>query len=309
MAVSSSVVLPPEILDKIIVIAADSGGSVITIKLGFICKLFYESAVKRLYHTIHIFDGERLEQILHTSVRLRPGIAPYVQVLNLQTCPRVLMNEALATFTSLRALRIPLSEGFDPAYTLPNLRRFIQLTSANIPEHIARNLTHLYFYGDAKECLSQVARGKSDFQCLTHLLMMDSFSGVEAEVSLKGTLDLLHDGLPTNSFPDSLEVFVLMFRELNYSYLESDKRVMERVQKLLDLDHRVVFWNQEPGGVPLDWNGPRLFDFQCLGLLIEQALNALPDGATGIWENAEQWIRRSKEGRGTFGELSSVRKL
>ncbi|KAH8825837.1 hypothetical protein DL96DRAFT_1817284 [Flagelloscypha sp. PMI_526] len=297
MDASSSVALPHEILDKIVVIAADSGGVVATLQLGFLSRFFYQSAVQRLYHTIHVFDRKKLEHIIHTSIPLRPIIASYVQVLNLQDCHRVLMNEALATFTSLRALCITLREGFDPAYRLPKLRRFIQITGADIPTHIARNLTHLYFYWDTNECLSQVARRRHDFQCLTHLLIVDSLSGVEAELSLRRTLDLLHDVLPTSKFLHGLEVFVMMFWDLKYSYLESNRGVSEKIQKLLDFDNRIVFWNQEPGRITPGWNGPRLFDFHSNNLLIHQALNALPDGAIGIWESAERWIQGIKEER------------
>ncbi|KAH8824191.1 hypothetical protein DL96DRAFT_201608 [Flagelloscypha sp. PMI_526] len=180
--------LPPEILDKIIVIAADSGGSITTLQLCCVSQLFHQSAVRRLYHTIGIGSGsEQLEAILHITVPLRPSIASYVRVLNLESCPRALMDEALALFTSVRSLRIPILEklGLDPSYALPNLRRFIQMAGADIPAIIAQNLTHLYLYGVTYEAFSRLILQKENFRCLTHFLLMQSYAESTSERSLE----------------------------------------------------------------------------------------------------------------------------
>ncbi|KAH8824192.1 hypothetical protein DL96DRAFT_1682505 [Flagelloscypha sp. PMI_526] len=288
--------LPGEILEQIMMFAVDSGGYATTLRLCYLSRHTHESVIRRLYHTLHITDESKLTMILHTSIPLRPSIAEYVRVLNLQTCSNgQLMTEALTTFTSLLALRIPFCATLDPACMLSNLKRLMQMSSGNIPGHVAQNLTHLYIFGETPECISQILQRKDQFSRLTHLMVMDELSGTNSKISTQNALKLVSAYGPAG-LPNALEVFIILLGEVSYGNLGHESDFLVTVQNTLELDDRIVAWvNQSPDQIPTDWVGPALFDFQCEGHLIEQSLGALPDGAIGIWEAAEQWIQKVRK--------------
>ncbi|KAH8824152.1 hypothetical protein DL96DRAFT_1613238, partial [Flagelloscypha sp. PMI_526] len=290
---SSTVVLPPEIIGKIVEIATDSGNNALALRLCLVSQLFHRSATTRLYHTLYIRGTDRLQKILYRSVPLRPWIASCVRVLILTVCPPDLMNEAFKVFTNLRALRLPVHATLHPENPLPNLRR-LHMRTTDIAVHVAQNLTHLYLFGPGYDFISHLMDRKDDFPRLTHFLIMDEFNGMDSQGSVARVLNLLHESLP-HRLPDSLAAVVLMFTHVNYSHLRAAPDLPERVRKVLDLDPRVVFWNQDPGMVPIGWNGPRIFDFQSGGRLVEQTLGAIPDGETEIWEQADIWIQNHRK--------------
>ncbi|KAH8824157.1 hypothetical protein DL96DRAFT_1613253 [Flagelloscypha sp. PMI_526] len=232
--------------------------------------------------------------VLHTSVPLQPRIASCVRVLGLRQSSPELAGEALETFTSIRALCMPHATPLDPSCCLPNLSRLIQISTTDIPSDIAQNLTHLYFYGAVYEFIPQLVRHKFDFRRLTHVLMIDSFTRRESISSLEQSLDVLLHSFPHEA-PMVLEVVILTFSMLKYTNPSISSMPLEKVQKVIDIDKRIIFWNQRSDIVPAVGNGPNFMNFQSEGRLIEQALGALPDGEIGIWEAAEMWIRRGKE--------------
>ncbi|KAH8824155.1 hypothetical protein DL96DRAFT_1613251, partial [Flagelloscypha sp. PMI_526] len=290
---TSTVVLPPEIISKIVEIAADSDKIAAASRLCFVSQLFHQRAISRLYHTLFIHDKATLKKILRTSIPPRPWIASRVRVLNLLVCPPDLLSKTLTTFENIRALRLPLDTELDPAPLLPNLHR-LHMTSTSIASHVAQNLTHLYFYESAYDTISQLMQRQKEFPHLTHFLILDRCGQMSTEASLERTLDLLHKFLP-NGLPETLKVFVLNSGSLTYKHLNRFPNLSEKLQQIAALDRRVVFWNQEPGIIPSGWNGPRILDFHSGGSLITQALEALPDGTAGIWEHAEVWIRENKK--------------
>ncbi|KAH8824190.1 hypothetical protein DL96DRAFT_1682504 [Flagelloscypha sp. PMI_526] len=287
MAMPLSVSLPFEILDKIIVLAADSGGSAVALPLCTVSHAFHESAVKRLYHTIQVSYQHDLEKILDGPILHRPWIAFWVRVLIVETCGSDLLKKALKIFAAVHSLRIPYSATIDHACMLPHLRRLNQLSGGNIPSHIAQNLTHLQFYGIPSQCITQIIDRKNTFQCLSHLIVLDSVAD-ERDVSL--TLNLLRR-CSRQGFPDSLLVFILAMGLFDYEYLVVKPLLTDSIDEILSQDKRIVLWNQDPGDVPEGWEGPFIFDFQSQGLLVEQVLGAVPDGAIGIWESVQRWMK------------------
>ncbi|KAH8822513.1 hypothetical protein DL96DRAFT_1621348 [Flagelloscypha sp. PMI_526] len=294
MTAEPSESLPAEILDDIIVFAADSGGLATTLQLCVVSQSFHQrSAVKRLYHTLYNIIPSRLGYVIHTSVLLRASLASWVRVLIMQSCPRDLLNEALTLFTGLRALGLSFSVVIEPARSLPYLQRYLHFLSSNIPLSIAQNLTHLYSFGDAYKLISQAVQTTGGFGRLTHLLVYDWPSG--SDVALARVVDLLHQSLP-HRFSDTLEVFILSFPHLSYHHLRSSPKAQHMIQAIQEVDDRVIFWNQQRDDAPARWKGPWLFiDYRdSEGSLINEALGLLPDGTDGIWEIAEWWIEQER---------------
>ncbi|KAH8824156.1 hypothetical protein DL96DRAFT_1613252 [Flagelloscypha sp. PMI_526] len=286
-----TVLLPPEILGKIVEIAADYKDNSVALSLCFVSQLFYQRAMSRLYHTLSSNDKEKLAMILHTSVPLRPWIASCVRVLNLLLCPPSLASQAIRTFRNIRSLCLPIDAALDPETFLPDLR-CLHMSSTGIPTNVAQNITHLNIFGPTYDVISHLMKRKEEFHHLTHFLVQDSSPRLYLEGSLGQAMDLLHESLPSH-LPPSLKVFIINNDRFNYGRLNFTPKLKEKVQQVMALDHRIVFWNQEPGTVPLDWKGPRICDFQSNGLLIEHSLGALPDGVVGIWEYAEMWIQEN----------------
>ncbi|KAH8824158.1 hypothetical protein DL96DRAFT_1817971 [Flagelloscypha sp. PMI_526] len=294
----SPILLPSEVIGKIVEIAADSGSNSSTLRLCFVSKLFHQSASGRLYHTLTVLE-DHLAMILYQSIPLRPWIATCVRVLSVRTCSQGLMNEALNTFTYLRALRVPRDTALDPTCIQPTLCWLVQISDNSIPIKIAQNLTHLFFYGLSFECISQVTQGKKYFPCLTHVAVVESFSW---QSSTHQALDLLCRTIPSE-LPTTLQVFLLMFIKMGHILLESNQIMLEKVQNILELDSRIVFWKEAPDDIPAEWNGPRFFDYHTYGHAVDQALGVLPDGANGIWEEAERWIQSALHDRSETGDF------
>ncbi|KAH8799511.1 hypothetical protein DL96DRAFT_1637523 [Flagelloscypha sp. PMI_526] len=303
MTAAPSDSLPVEILDDIIVIAADSGGFATTLQLCLVSQSFHRSAVKRLYHTLYNIIPSRLGYIIHTSVPLRASLASFVRVLIMQSCPRVLLNEALTLFTGLRALGLSFSTILDPACSLPYLQRYLHYLSSNIPSWIAQNLTHLYCFGDAYKLISQAVQTTRSFRRLTHLLVYDWPS--DPNFALASVVDLLHRSLPYR-FSDTLKVFLLSFPYLSYHHLSSSTKALNMIQAIQEVDDRVIFWNQQRDDVPAGWKGPLLFidNRDSEDSLIDDALGLLPNGTVGIWEIAERWINQERTKRKTGVEYT-----
>ncbi|KAH8818599.1 hypothetical protein DL96DRAFT_1621537 [Flagelloscypha sp. PMI_526] len=290
----SPIFFPPEILSKIAEIAADSGGANVALKLCCVSLLFHQSAASRLYHTLVIGyqDIGKLQMILRTSVPLRPWIASCVRVLIVYSgSSQELMNEALASFSCLRSLRVPIGIELELTCKLPLLRRIQNASAAaSIPDHIAQNLTHLDYYGDISKFILLVAQRKQHFTQLSHLLLADPLS---AHAAMEHLLDILEDILP-NGLPDALKVFIISFRSMYYCTWRTSPNILEKLRNILKRDNRIAFWSEDAGIIHSDRDGPWFFYFQSKGTFIEQSLGALPDGAAGIWEQAGDWIQHRK---------------
>ena len=154
-----------------------------------------------------------------------------------------MIHEDLAVFTELQCLCLPNtpSAAIDPSCTLPHLHWFVQFSRDNVLTHIVHNLTHLYFNGAAYECIDQLVRCKLDLQLLTRFLVVDSLFGSETESSLERILSRLHHY--RHGIPDTFEVFVLMFNYLTQKQTGFTRMLLEKIQKVLDLEPRALFWS------------------------------------------------------------------
>ncbi|KAH8824154.1 hypothetical protein DL96DRAFT_1613249 [Flagelloscypha sp. PMI_526] len=277
---SSSGSLPSEILDNIVVFAADSGGPTIALSLSLISHSFYESVIKRIYHTIIIQRIDKLEEILWHSAVQKPWVAACVRVLIInvaQKVPQSLVATGLVTFPGLVSLCLPASTLIDATCSLPCLRRLVQLENGSLPIHIAGHITHLYLWGAPSRLVSQLVEQKDTLQSLTHLLVVNGFlEGICSD------LDILQPIVP-HGLPKSLKVFVI-FTDITYDGLIKHKDLLEKAQYILDTDPRIVFWRPSGNRAPESWTGPHLFEYRVFGSLIDQCLGAMPDGTAGIWE-------------------------
>ncbi|KAH8833329.1 hypothetical protein DL96DRAFT_1811827 [Flagelloscypha sp. PMI_526] len=278
--------LPIEILEQIVTLSADSGGPTVSLKLCVVNTLFYQSAIKRIYHTVSVKSAQQLEHILQTSALLKPWVAACVRVLTFPpyscpTFPEAWFAQTLSTFTGLMALLLPTTAVFDALSPPPQLRRLVQIESKPLPLCIAQNLTHLCLYKPSVQFFLQMLKLESAFKCLTHLLVVNSQKIMDA-------LDVLK--LP-HGLPRALRVFVVFIGNFNdLDYLSQTKRI-ETAQQVLDANPGIVLWASGSIKSPNSWTSTQvlLYSIQSYGLSPE-CLEALPDGVEGIWEVAEQWL-------------------
>ncbi|KAH8824150.1 hypothetical protein DL96DRAFT_1613236 [Flagelloscypha sp. PMI_526] len=289
---SLSGLLPPEILENVIIFTADSNNHAVSLKLCTISRLFYESTVKRLYHTIKVQKGCQLEEILRTSALQKPWVASCVRVL-LITCtnefPRELVTQALMRLTGLFSLCLLSLAAIDENCSLPHLRRLVQTYTGLIHPRIAPRITHLYLFGDSNSLISQILRQKDTLGDLTHLLVVNAGVSYGTQAT-QSSLDILQANVP-HGLPESLKALVI-FANLEYVHPtnSADKILFEKMQGVMNADSRIVFWKHSIMKAPASWTGPRLLGYTPQGNLIDECLGAMPDGKAGLWEAVDHWM-------------------
>ncbi|KAH8824151.1 hypothetical protein DL96DRAFT_1817963 [Flagelloscypha sp. PMI_526] len=284
--------LPPDILEKVVIFTADSNEYAVSLKLCTISRLFYESTVKRLYHTIIIQKISRLKKILRTSALQKPWVAACVRVLLINSAdefPQGLVPQVLVLSTGLLSLCLPSLVVINETCSLPHLRRIAQTNTGFIPPHIAPHITHLYLYDDSSSLISHILGQKSALGSLTHVLVVNVHL-YHGTASTESYLDILQANIP-QGLPESLRAFVI-FVNFEHEDLTNppDKTTSEGMQGVMNVDPRIVFWKSVNKRTPAWWTGPRLFEFDTQGRLIDQCLGAMPDGAAGLWEAVDSWI-------------------
>ncbi|KAH8824193.1 hypothetical protein DL96DRAFT_1682506 [Flagelloscypha sp. PMI_526] len=292
--------LPTEILEKIIIFSADSGGQRVALILCIVCNLFYESTMKRLYHTLTVDLMEKLESLLQTSALQKPWVAASVRVLLLapiyhkEKFPQALLTRALSIFPGLASLCLPSKAVWEVDYPLPSIRRLFQLGRADMPRCIAQNLTHLYLFGPSAHLIRQLFDQKNALVSLTHLLVVNNgvWPGGFAE-SMGAIQMVLHHKLL-----NVLKVFAITTGS-HCNDLENPTHVylMERAQKILDMDPRIVIWATRSNDASDSGTGSRFFEYMTSRSrnLTRQCLGALPDGVEGFWEAAEKHVLKNIE--------------
>ncbi|KAH8824153.1 hypothetical protein DL96DRAFT_1613241 [Flagelloscypha sp. PMI_526] len=291
LEISSSSLLPPDVLEKVVIFSVDSSSHTVSLKLCTISRLFYESAIKRLYHTISIYKIEKLEQILQASAVQKPWVAACVRVLMINCAdgiPQVLVTQALMAFPGLLSLWIPSSTVIDPACPLPYLSRLVQMDNGPIPSHIAQHITHLYLFGVPSTLVALLVRHKDAYKSLTHFLVVNGTnSGLDG---LSSVLDILEPIVP-HGLPETLKIFMI-FSGVNYEKLSGPlhKELLDQAQNILEVDPRIVLWKQGSQEPPDAWTRPWLFEYGTHGNLVDQCLGAQPDGVVGLWEAVDLWV-------------------
>ncbi|KAH8829815.1 hypothetical protein DL96DRAFT_1590507, partial [Flagelloscypha sp. PMI_526] len=290
---------PVEIIENIAVFSADSGGHSVALKLCVICNVFYKSAIKRLYHTIDVDEIEKLDSLLRTSALQKPWVAACVRVLLLPLYFYIgiflhaPVTRALKEFTGLISFRCPAGVTLDSASPLPCLRRLVQAKTGDIPQRIAENLTHLCLHGNLVQLFSQVLEQKSTLGCLTHLLIVS----LESSNIIDPATDVLGP-IYSHGLSNTLRVFVVAISG-TFDHIDDSAR-RHLGEKVQNGDPRIVLW------APDYWTEPLFLKHNAHSRLKYECLGGLPDGVSGIWEAAEQWILKCKQsGQDTISSCSS----
>ncbi|KAH8824277.1 hypothetical protein DL96DRAFT_1613569 [Flagelloscypha sp. PMI_526] len=268
--------LPFEILDKILVLAVDSGGRNVAFNLNLVSSTFHETTMKRLYHTLHLDSEGKLELLFRQSILSRGWIAASVRVLVVggNHCKHSdnLLQQVLPTLTGLISISLSWSATISPTCRLPRLHRIVYTGFSPLPPYISHIITHLHI---PLYAFSQVLQMKKEFKHLTHLLVMSSERGI---TTLPRFMADLRKGIPR-----SLRYLVIFTGALPI-YLSKDED-LNAFQEILDSDNRIILWNTKNVSMPLKI--PRLLIFDDIHT-ISHYLDALNEGDIGFWELVEQ---------------------
>ncbi|KAH8824275.1 hypothetical protein DL96DRAFT_1818049 [Flagelloscypha sp. PMI_526] len=270
--------LPFEILVKIIVFAADSGGQNVAFCLNLVASSFHNISMKRLYHTIQVDSEAELEVMFTQSGLSRRWVASSVRVLILLGSHEVqyenFMAQVLSTFTSLVSLGLPWGSSISPACSLPHLRRLCLSGSSVAPLHLAHNLTHLHVV--SYTAFFQILQAKEEFRQLTHLLLM--LVNIFLLSRLRGDL--------RNGLPQSLRCLVIDIGPLIMPHPDKAGE-LALLQDIIETDDRIVLWTAK--AVLPRWKRLRVLLFN-EGYSYSHFLGALNDGEIGFWELIERHI-------------------
>ncbi|KAH8824257.1 hypothetical protein DL96DRAFT_1818036 [Flagelloscypha sp. PMI_526] len=267
--------LPLEVIDKIVVFAADSGGRSVALRLSLVSRALHKCALKRLYHTLHIGSEAKLEDIFRGAISQQTWIASAVRVLIVNGTHSThydnLLVQVFSALSGLISVRVPWSAAIDSTCALPSLCR-IMMGSSPLPLHLSHNITHLHIA--SMEMFSQVLHMKDKFGQLTHFFL--------TLVEMPGLSQFLEE--LRNELPRYLKILAV-FLGFIQSDLGSDVHRLSLLQELIDSDNRIVFWTRTP--VQPNWKSPRLLLFDETDV-ISQCLGALKDEEVGFWELAER---------------------
>ncbi|KAH8824246.1 hypothetical protein DL96DRAFT_1613501 [Flagelloscypha sp. PMI_526] len=271
--------LPFEMIDRIVMFAADSGGQSVALQLSLVSHLLHKTAIGRLYHTLRIDNEAMLESIFCQAISSRTWIASAVRVLIVGGLHAShyddLLIRILSLMTGLISVRLAWSAGINSVCLLPRVRRVGLAGPSPLPLHLSHNITH--FHVSSLATFSQVLQMKEEFVRLTHFLLMF--------VDIPGLPQFFRD--LRNGLPRSLMFLAVYLGEVQFDRM-TDVHHLALLHGLIDDDNRIVFWSMQ--AVPSNWELPRLLLFQEKNL-IPHFMEALNDDEVGFWELVEHHVQ------------------